>query len=78
MEYLFVIRGRLEAALRETLSPVSVLERTGSTEMRLEIEDDAELYGVLARLERLGMSIESFEPALRDAKTDPSPKTTDR
>ncbi len=34
----------------------------------LEIEDDAQLYGVLARLERLAISIVSFEPAGGQAK----------
>ena len=37
--------------------------RDDVTEVRLEIEDDAQLYGVLARLERLAISIVSFEPA---------------
>ena len=62
MEHTFVLRGRLQAILEDALDPVTVVEREGSTEIRLEIEDDAQLYGVLARMERLGMSIESFEP----------------
>lgn len=62
MEYTFVLRGRLREILQDALDPATVVELDDSTEIRLEIEDDAQLYGVLARMERLGMSIESFEP----------------
>jgi hypothetical protein len=69
VEYVFVLRGRLGRALEAALSPVAVLERSNSTEMRLEIEDDAQLYGAIAKMERLGLSIESLEPA-----SGPSPR----
>ena len=62
MEYLFVLRGRLDESLRDVLRPASVMAGKDSTEIRLDIEDDAQLYGMLARLERLGMSIVRFVP----------------
>lgn len=63
MEYVFVVRGRLGRSLEEALHPSSARLRGDVTEVTLEIEDDAQLYGVLARLERLGFSIVSLEPA---------------
>jgi hypothetical protein len=63
VEYLFVLRGRLSTVLEDTLAPVSVREGDDSTEMRIEIPDDAAFYGVIATLERLGLSIESLEPS---------------
>ena len=63
MEYVIVVKGRLGESLEEALHPLSVRLRSDMTEVTLEIEDDAQLYGVLARLERLAISIVSFEPA---------------
>ena len=62
MEYTFALRGHLRATLEDAFDPMSVIEREDSTDIRLEIEDDARLYGVISRMERLGLSIESFEP----------------
>ncbi len=63
MEYVFVLRGRLGGLLQDALHPVAVMPRANSTAITLDIKDDAQLYGALARLERLGVSIVSIEPA---------------
>lgn len=63
MDYVLVVKGRLGESLEEALHPASVRLRDDVTEVTLEIEDDAQLYGVLARLERLAISIVSFERA---------------
>lgn len=80
MQYVFVLSGNLRTALEGALRPVSVLERDDSTEMTLEIRDTAELYGVLARMERMGLSIESFGPVRRDRPdvADESPSRDDQ
>jgi hypothetical protein len=62
VEYVFVLRGRMARTLESALEPASALERGDSTELRFEIDDDSRLYGILAKMERLGLSIESFEP----------------
>ena len=70
VEYVFVVRGQLGESVEEALHPSSVRLRGDVTEVTLKIEDDAQLYGVLARLERLALSIVSFEPA--DGETNHS------
>jgi hypothetical protein len=62
VQYVFLVKGRLGTSLDDVLHPVSVRLRDDATEITLEIEVDAQLYGVLAKLERLGISIVSFEP----------------
>jgi hypothetical protein len=49
--------------LEDTLSPLSIRVSDNLTEMRIEIPDDAALYGIISTLERLGLSIESLEPS---------------
>ncbi len=61
MQYVFVMRGRLEDALQDLFWPVAVADLDGVTQMTMEIRDDSELYGVLARLEQLGLSIVRVE-----------------
>ena len=78
MEYVFVVRGRLGESLEEALRPSSVRLRGATTEVTLEIEDDAHLYGVLARLERLAISFVSFEPAKGASGTGASSSSTNR
>lgn len=63
VQYTFVIRGRLRDSLLSAMRPLSVTAFSDTTEMTLEIQDDAELYGILERLERLGLSLVSFAPA---------------
>lgn len=56
-----VLRGRLGVALEASLSPISVSVGEESTEVVLDLRDDSEVYGVLDRLERLGIGIVKFE-----------------
>ena len=44
------------------------MPKANSTAITLDIKDDAHLYGALARLERLGVSIVSVVPA--DGRAD--------
>jgi hypothetical protein len=60
VRYVFVLRGRLGGTLESLLRPVSVDVRADSTRMVVDLRDDAEVYGVVERLERLGMGIISF------------------
>lgn len=61
MRYAMVLRGRLGVALEALLSPISVSVGEESTEVVLDLRDDSEVYGVLDRLERLGIGIVKFE-----------------
>ena len=61
VEYVFVLRGRLAGTVESLLHPTSVDVRCDSTEVVVEVRDDSEVYSILGRLERLGMSIVSFE-----------------
>jgi hypothetical protein len=49
--------------LHDSFQPVHIEPLNGNTQMLVEIRDDPELYGVLDRLERLGLSIVSMRPA---------------
>jgi hypothetical protein len=60
VQYVFVLRGRLGGTLEPLLQPVSVDVRADSTQMVVDARDDSEVYSILERLERLGMSIISF------------------
>jgi hypothetical protein len=60
VEYVLVLKGRLGDALDAALRPTSVDVRSDSTQMVVEAKDDAEMYSILDRLERLGISIISF------------------
>ena len=73
MQFVFVLRGRLGGTLEPLLRPVSVDVRADSTQMVVDVRDDAEVYSILERLERLGMSIISFaqEPLPTSGEGDP-------
>lgn len=66
MQYTFVMRGRLRDSLLGAMQPLRVTALEETTEMTMEIQDDGDLYGVLDKLERLGLSIVSFAPAEAD------------
>lgn len=70
MEYMFVLRGRLGVSLKEALEPVSIKLRKDSTEMTLDVQDDAQLYGALAKLERLGIGVVGFGPVKDEVEHD--------
>lgn len=63
MRYEFVLRGRLETIVEHTLDPLSVRVSGEDTSIILDATDDAELYGAISKMERLGLSILSFHPA---------------
>ena len=73
-----MVKGRMGESLEGALHPSSVRLRNDVTEVTLEIEDDAQLYGVLARLERLAISIVSFEPAEDASGTGASSSSANR
>lgn len=62
MHYKFTLRGRLESTVEKLLDPLSVSVEGDVTDLVVEASDDAELFGVMAKIERLGLSIVSFEP----------------
>lgn len=61
MRYEFTIRGRIKSTVEEALAPLSIAEEGGNTKIVVDAVDDSELYGVLARIERLGLSLIGFE-----------------
>ena len=63
MRYKFVLRGHLSATLERSIEPLSVSVHGKSTEIIVDVVDDAELYGIIDRLERLRIGIKSFEEA---------------
>jgi hypothetical protein len=44
------------------LDPLKVSFSAGETRLIIEAGDDAELYGVISKMERLGLSIVGFHP----------------
>lgn len=61
MHCVIVLRGRLGATLEASLHPISLTVGEDSTEVVLDVKDDSAVYGVLERLERLGIGILKFE-----------------
>ena len=60
MTYLFVLEGRRGRKLQSFRRPLSIDIRADSTQMVVEVRDDAEVFGILERLDRLGIRIVRF------------------
>ena len=68
--YVISIRGRVGAALCESFAPLAVCVRDGRTEMQGPVEDQAALYGILARIQSLGLQLDEVV-RLRNASHKP-------
>jgi hypothetical protein len=56
--YAISIRGRVGPSLRTAFGPMQVSTIPGHTVLRGLLEDQAALYGVLARIQELGLELE--------------------
>jgi hypothetical protein len=69
--YVISIRGRVGSSLLTAFGPMEVSTVPGRTVLRGSLEDQAALYGVLARIQSLGLELEEVrclpDPPLPDA-----------
>jgi hypothetical protein len=56
--YVITIRGRVGSSLLTAFGPMQVSTAPGQTVLRGPLEDQAALYGVLARIASLGLELE--------------------
>ena len=56
------IRGRLSRRLASAFDGMTPVSRRGATDLVGEVVDQAQLYGVLARIRDLGLELESVNP----------------
>lgn len=66
------VRGRLSSHLAATFDGLTLVRRTGRTELVGEGADQAHLHGLLSRIRDLGLELESV------TVTDPEPSHPDR
>jgi hypothetical protein len=75
--YVIEVRGRLPSSLASQLVGFDIVELERSTVLTGDIADGAALYGVLARLESLGVPLVSVQPVTgRTAPSASSPPAT--
>jgi len=53
------VRGRLSARLGTAFDGMTLVRRTGATELVGEVADQAQLHGLLSRIRDLGLELES-------------------
>ena len=53
------VRGRLSNRLAAAFDGLTLVRRTGATELAGEIADQAQLHGLLSRIRDLGLELES-------------------
>lgn len=53
------VRGRLSKRLAAAFDGLTLVVRTGATELVGELADQAQLHGVLARIRDLGLELEA-------------------
>ena len=53
------VRGRLSMRLATAFEGMTLVPRSGATELVGELVDQAQLYGLLARIRDLGLELES-------------------
>jgi hypothetical protein len=63
-QYEITIRGRMSDALVAAFDGMTATPSAAGTVLRGEIADQAALYGVLGRLESLGLELLDFRRAL--------------
>jgi hypothetical protein len=61
--YEIVIRGRLSRRYDAAFDGVTLVPRTGSTMLRAQVADAAQLYGLLNRLRDFGIELISVNEA---------------
>ena len=62
-EYTFLVRGRISPEIVAALHPLRPVGVLGpETELRGAIVDQAALYGIIARLESLGVELIALQP----------------
>lgn len=66
------VRGRLSMRLATAFEGMTLVPRSGATELVGELVDQAQLYGLLARIRDLGLELESV------AVVDAGPATPGR
>jgi len=54
-----VVRGRLSARLAGAFDGLTLVRGDGTTEMRGDVVDQAQVHGLLARIRDLGIELES-------------------
>lgn len=69
--YVISIRGRVGRSLLTAFGPMAVSTVPGHTVLRGALEDQAALYGVLARIQSLGLELEEVR-----CLPDPPPPDT--
>jgi hypothetical protein len=57
------VRGRLSSRLAAAFDGMTLVRRTGATELVGEIADQAQLHGLLSRIRDLGLELESVTVA---------------
>jgi hypothetical protein len=57
------VRGRLSSRLATTFDGMTLVRRTGTTELVGEVADQAHLHGLLSRIRDLGLELESVTVA---------------
>jgi hypothetical protein len=57
------VRGRLSSRLAAAFDEMTLVRRTGATELVGEIADQAQLHGLLSRIRDLGLELESVTVA---------------
>lgn len=72
-DYLISIRGCLGPNLHESFAPLNVTTGRGRTELRGRVEDQSALYGILLRIQSLGLRLDEVIRV-----TDESEPTRDR
>jgi hypothetical protein len=68
-QYEITVRGRLSEALLAAFDGLSATPESAATVLRGEIADQSALYGVLERIESLGLEL----LAVRRAESHPDP-----
>ena len=63
------VRGRLSERLAAAFDGMTPVRRSGATELAGEVVDQAQLYGLLARIRDLGLELESVTVAAPDRET---------
>jgi hypothetical protein len=69
------VRGRLSQRFAGAFDGLTLVQRTGATELVGEVVDQAQLYGLLTRLRDLGLELQSVTVADDDPVTHtPAPR----
>jgi hypothetical protein len=70
-EYAFRVTGKLTSALKTALRPLEVAPTANETVLVADVTDRAELHGLIARIEALGLDLVGLQRLSRSVE-DPS------